>query len=225
MSAQKCPKCGVWIKHVRNFTRHVNHCGLKKYSCGDCGKLFSRKDALKRHTYKAHPKRSSSKEFACQQCNKTFTYEATLKHHEKTCRQPKPKRFKCPTCGKAFASKSNWKHHKKYAHQKGGKRKRENQEESVCKRRKLPEAINQVYQADKEVSTMKGLKVNASFYPKTESQKIDQQVFFQETLPRVKLYLENILKQKQRGIKWNLVYHCRLTMPDKYREVPLKHSP
>ena len=226
MSAQKCSKCGVWIKHPTNFTRHVKHCGEKKYSCEDCGKVFLRKDGVKRHSQKAHPQRPTSKEFTCQKCSKTFTYEATLKLHKQTCGQPKPKPFKCVTCGKTFASKTNWKHHKKYAHQKGGKRKREVEEESSSsKRLKLPEVVKQVYPADKEVSTLKGIKVNAFFYPKTEAQKMDQQIFFKDSLPRLKRYLEHMLKQKQQGMKWNLVYHCRLSMPDKYRQTPLTHSP
>ena len=228
MTPKKCPKCGVWIKHATNFTRHVKHCGEKKYPCPDCKKLFSRKDALRRHSQKAHPRRKSTKEFVCKECQKPFLYESTLRLHEKTCGKPKTKPFHCcfPGCGKSFASKSNFKHHTEYAHQVGGnaKRKREEEEESPRKKPKLPDVVKQVYKADKEVLTLKGLKVDTFFYPKTETQRMDQQVFFKETLPRLKLYLEKVLKEKT-GIKWNLMYHCSLSMPDKYRDVPLKHSP
>ena len=84
--------------------------------------------------------------------------------------------------------------------------------------------MKQVYKADKKVSSLKGTKVDAFFYPKTETQRIDQQLFFKEMLPRLKLHLEKVLKEKT-AIKWNLMYHCSLSMPDKYRDVPLRHSP
>ena len=78
--------------------------------------------------------------------------------------------------------------------------------------------------ADKEVSAMKGAKVDAFFYPKTETQRVDQQVFFKETLPRLELHLQKVLKEK-RAIKWNLMYHCTLSMPEKYSDHPLRYSP
>ncbi|CAH3040626.1 unnamed protein product, partial [Porites lobata] len=70
---------------------------------------------------------------------------------------------------------------------------------------------------------MKGAKVDAFFHPKTETQLMDQQVFFKETLPRLERHLQKVLKEKK-GIKWNLMYHCTLTMPDKYRTEPLKYE-
>ena len=76
---------------------------------------------------------------------------------------------------------------------------------------------------DKEVSALKGAKVDALFYPKTQTQRTDQQVFFKETLPRLRAYMENTL-QKKKAVKWNLVYHCTLEMPDKYREEPMQTS-
>ena len=44
---------------------------------------------------------------------------------------------------------------------------------------------------------LEGNKVNAYFYRKTKSQK---------------------------GIKWSLVYHCEMSMPDKYRSEPMLYS-
>ena len=224
---KKCPKCGIWVKHATNYTRHVKHCGEKKSPCLYCKKSFSRKDALRRHSKKAHPQRKSTKDFLCKECQKPFSYESTLRLHEKTCGKQKAKPFHCsfPGCGKSFACKSDFQPHKKYAHQVGGSVKRNlEEEEPTRKKRKLHDTVKQVYKADKEVSALKGMKVDAFFYPKTETQRIDQQVFFKETLPRLKLYLEKVLKEKT-AIRWNLMYHCSLSMPDKYRDVPLKHSP
>ena len=221
MTPQTCPKCGSCIKHASNFTRHIKHCGKKKIPCPECEKVFSRNDVLKRHSQKIHPQQLCSKEFVCQACHKGFTYEASLRLHEKMCGKTKIQPFCCsfPGCGQSFAYKSNFTDHIKYAHQEGGGARKKRQ-----RKPKLFKTVKQVYKADKEVSALKGLKVEAFFYPKTKTQEMDQQVFFKETLPRLKLYLENILKEKQ-GIKWNLMYHCTLSMPDKYREVPLKHSP
>ena len=130
--------------------------------------------------------------------------------------------------GKSFGCKTNYQHHKKYAHQVGGELKRKLEEEEDARKKikkpKLHDTVKQVYKADKKVSSLKGTKVDAFFYPKTETQRIDQQLFFKETLPRLKLHLEKVLKEKT-GIKWNLMYHCSLSMPDKYRDVPLRHSP
>ena len=70
---------------------------------------------------------------------------------------------------------------------------------------------------------MKGAKVDAFFHPKTESQRTDQQVFFKETRARLQAHLENVLKKKK-GVKWNLVYHCTLTMHDPYQQVLRTHQ-
>ena len=58
--------------------------------------------------------------------------------------------------------------------------------------------------------------VNAYFYPKTKAQKVDQKVFVKESIPRLEARLKNALKEKK-AIKWSLVYHCEVSMPDKYR--------
>ena len=71
---------------------------------------------------------------------------------------------------------------------------------------------------------MKGAKVDAFFYPKTEGQKTDQQVFFKETAPRLEQRLKDALAEKK-GLKLNLVYHCTLSMPSKYRSEPMVYSP
>ena len=77
--------------------------------------------------------------------------------------------------------------------------------------------------ADKDVSAMKGAKVDVFFHPKTEPQKVDQQVFFKETLPRLDKHLQKVL-QETKSVKWNLMYHCTLEMPDKYRTEPMTYE-
>ena len=149
--------------------------------------------------------------------------------HQEHCGIEKAKPFKCTfaNCGKCFSRKSTLEHHQQHAHlsQLGGniKRKSEEENEKEVKKIKLPEKVDGVSPADKEVSSMKGAKVDAFFHPKTGTQLMDQQVFFKETLPRLERHLQKVLKEKK-GIKWNLMYHGTLTMPDKYRTEPLKYE-
>ena len=82
----------------------------------------------------------------------------------------------------------------------------------LCQLCILVSTVKQVYKADKEVTALKGMKVDAFFYPKTETQRIDQQVFFKETLPRLKLYLENVLKEDSHQVESDvslLIIHAR----------------
>lgn len=150
--------------------------------------------------------------------------------HEENCGKTKAKPFKCSfaDCEKCFSPKSTLEHHQQHAHlsQLGGgvKRKLEEDSEKEAKKIKLPEKVEGVLEADKEVSAMKGAKVDACFYPKTETQQVDKQVFFKETLPRLETYLQKVLKEKK-AIKWNLMYHCTMSMPDKYKDHPLRYSP
>ena len=48
--------------------------------------------------------------------------------------------------------------------------------------------VTKVLAVDKEVSTMKGAKVDAFFKPKTQAQLKDQQVFFKETKARLQTH-------------------------------------
>ena len=176
---------------------------------------------------KKHPKSMSTQGFCCENCQKTFSYEMAFHLHQEHCGLEKAKPFKCSfaNCGKCFSRKSTLEHHKQHAHlsQLGGGVKRqldeENEKEGV-KKIKLPEKVDGVLSAAKEVSTMKGAKVDVFFHPTTETQLIDQQVFFKESLLRLERHLQRVLQ----GIKWNLMYHCTLTMPDKYRTEPMTYE-
>ena len=71
---------------------------------------------------------------------------------------------------------------------------------------------------------MKDAKVDAFCEPKTKTQLVDQQVFFKKSLPRLEAHLQKVLKEKK-AVKWNLMYHCTMSMPDKYKNHPLRYSP
>ena len=133
--------------------------------------------------------------------------------HRKNCGLDKA--HKCSTCGKCFAKKATLEKHVYEHQQKGGGTKRKSTEQQGRSSQKLPKKVTKVLPVDKEVSTMKGVKVDAFFYPKTQGQRADQQVFFKETLPRLQAHLRNVLQEKK-AIKWNLVYHCSLSMHDSY---------
>ena len=231
MAFKKCPKCGVLIKHSTHFHRHVKRCGTSEHqvSCPFCPKTFTRKDNLKTHIKKKHAEESNVKEHRCENCQKTFSYEMAFNLHREHCGKEKAKPFKCTfaNCGKCFTRKSTLEHHQQHAHlsQLGGgkKRKIEDENEKEVKKPKLLEKADGVSPSDKEVSSMKGVKVDAFFYPKTKPQTMDQQIFFKDTLPRLEAHLKHVLKEKK-GVKWNLMYHCTLEMPDKYRTEPLKYD-
>ena len=93
-------------------------------------------------------------------------------------------------------------------------------------RQDLPKKIAEKVtpERDREDPMLEGNKVNAYFYPKTKSQKVDQKVIFKESMPRLEARLKEALKEKK-AIKWSLVYHCEVSMPDRYRSQPMLYSP
>ena len=87
-----------------------------------------------------------------------------LKVHKDHCGVDKPKPFKCTTCGKSFTRRATLEDHQK-AHQVGGgvKRKASEQDGHLTKKVKLPNKVSGIAPADKQVSTLKGAKVDAFF--------------------------------------------------------------
>ena len=223
---KQCPKCGALIKNSTHFHRHVKRCGTEEHraQCPFCPKSYSRNDDLKKHIKNQHPQPTviPPPAFTCEKCQKTFHYEMAFNVHQQNCGKDKP--FKCGTCGKRFARQSTLKHHiDEHRQQGGGAVKRKATEQQGGPSQKLPKKVTEVLPADKEVSAMKGVKVDAFFHPKTQSQQKDQQIFFKETLPRLQAHLLKVLQQKK-AIKWNLIYHCTLTMHDPYRQVMRTHQ-
>ena len=223
---KQCPKCGVLIKNSTHYHRHVKRCGTEEHrvQCPFCPKTFTRKDNLNKHIKQKHPQPTLAipPAFTCQKCQKTFCYETTFEVHQKNCGKPKPFQCSYPNCGKRFARKATLEKHLQEHNQRGGGTKRKNTEEGRSAK-KLPKKVTGVLPADKEVSTMKGVKVDAFFKPKTEGQQKDQKVFFKETQPRLQAHLQKVLEHKK-GIKWNLMYHCTLTMADPYQQVLRTHQ-
>ena len=149
-----------------------------------CPQRFSRKDPCECPIKKKHA--DLSKTFHCKECKKTFRYEMALHLHEEHCGNEKPKPFKCSDCGKCFIRTATLEHHQQHFHlwQQGSgvKRAVEEEKEKEVKqaRRDLPKIIDEKVspEPDNEESMLEGNKVNAYFYRKTKSQKVDQKVFF-----------------------------------------------
>ena len=159
---------------------------------------FARRDDMKRHIKKKHPEPVVTKGFCCGNCKKPFQYELALHLHEERCGKEKPKPFKCifAGCGKCFIRKSTLEHHQQHYHlsQLGGDIKRKLEEEDQTPT--LPKKMKDIPKPDRETSAKKGDNVDSFFYPKTEGQKADQQVFFKQTLPRLEARLKNALQEK-----------------------------
>ena len=112
--------------------------------------------------------------------------------HDEPYGKEKPKPFKCSDCRKCFARKATLEHHQQHFHlsQQGSGVKRTLEEETrevKRARHDLPKKIDEKVtpEPDREDSMLEGNKVNASFYPKTKSQRVDQKVFFKEIMQRL----------------------------------------
>lgn len=78
----------------------------KRYSCQDCGKTYSRSDALNVHM-RSH---TGERPYPCNYCDKRFYSSSDAKKHERTHTGESP--FVCDLCEKAFKERATMRKHK-----------------------------------------------------------------------------------------------------------------
>ncbi|XP_037043068.1 oocyte zinc finger protein XlCOF6-like isoform X3 [Bradysia coprophila] len=105
-----CDECGMLFSSKTSLTNHkVRHTGAKPFSCGDCGKTFGYKAALENHRL-THMEISDDKKFSCDDCGMKFSFKHVLQKHKARHSGDKP--FICVQCGMGFAAKSGLDSHK-----------------------------------------------------------------------------------------------------------------
>ena len=82
-----------------------------EHRCGECGKVFSRKRGLWRHTQSVHDRAR----YTCVQCGKQFTSPDNLRQHIRTIHEGV--KYSCDRCGKQFTSPSTLKLHIRSVHE------------------------------------------------------------------------------------------------------------
>ena len=102
-------------KHVKTNLQNEEQC----IECPDCKKLFTRKDLLEKHEFRAH---RNKEKFMCTSnadCNKQFTRKDALEKHVSTVHSENKECYKClnSSCQKSFPRKDLLEIHEYKVHQ------------------------------------------------------------------------------------------------------------
>ncbi|XP_054273662.1 zinc finger protein OZF-like isoform X8 [Macrosteles quadrilineatus] len=102
----KCEACGKTFSDKGNLQRHTDiiHLKKKQFICTECKKVFYGRETFRRH-FELHQPRE---EYICSMCNRTFYKKTSLAKHIKLHLASK---VCCEICGKLFEDKMQLKPH------------------------------------------------------------------------------------------------------------------
>ncbi|XP_064472341.1 zinc finger protein 260-like [Ornithodoros turicata] len=112
MNGFKCTVCDKVFNRKARLDLHMKYLHLKEKShvCADCGKGFTRREDLTRHSV-LH---TGEKPFQCPTCLKRFSIKPSLKIHMVTHTKEEPR--SCHECGRAFIRKDCLMRHMRKRH-------------------------------------------------------------------------------------------------------------
>ena len=99
----QCTRCGRGFQARRFMLQHTEMCGVGKFNCKICSKVFSLKSSLTRHELSC----GRPKEFFCNLCGEACSGQQELVYHKRICPSKqtvatKQVRHSCDKCGKTF---------------------------------------------------------------------------------------------------------------------------
>ncbi|XP_039618277.1 gastrula zinc finger protein XlCGF7.1-like [Polypterus senegalus] len=99
-------ECGREFSNRSALQKHTRvHTGKKPYCCNECGNQFSRRGDLQIHT-RVH---TGEKPYCCNECGKQFSQKSNLQRHMKVHTGEKP--YCCNQCDKQFSYMNSLKNH------------------------------------------------------------------------------------------------------------------
>lgn len=112
MNGFKCSECDKVFNRKARLDLHMRYLHLKEkpHVCMDCGKGFTRREDLTRHSV-LH---TGEKPFQCPTCHKRFAIKPSLKIHMVTHTKEEPR--SCHECGRAFIRKDCLMRHMRKRH-------------------------------------------------------------------------------------------------------------
>ncbi|KAG0444704.1 hypothetical protein HPB47_013482, partial [Ixodes persulcatus] len=112
MNGFKCSVCDKVFNRKARLDLHMKylHLKLKPHVCGECGKGFTRREDLTRHSV-LH---TGEKPYQCPTCHKRFAIKPSLKIHMVTHTKEEPR--SCHECGRAFIRKDCLMRHMRKRH-------------------------------------------------------------------------------------------------------------
>nr|CAD7403698.1 unnamed protein product [Timema cristinae] len=115
-----CDVCGGGYLNSHKFTSHMAaHSEDKRFICEVCDRCFKRRDDVKHHITRVHPKTMGlqKEKLHCSLCEKVYTTKEGLMKH--MVRHSGERKFVCDLCGKRFMHLFDLSKHKKSGIHKG----------------------------------------------------------------------------------------------------------